>query len=118
MIIYNEIILVFSLVGAAIGVAFVIVVSLMVRPKRKKNPVYDVEGYASALGSINNIVAASVRGSRLYLELDDPRFVDVQALKALGVASVITMSRKVVLVIGDEAATIAYLIQERIKTRS
>ncbi len=110
--------LLLSIVGAAIGVVFVIVISFVVKPKSKKFPVYDVNAYVAALGSINNIVEVSVRGSRLYLVLENPQFIDVDALKKLGVASVITMARKVVLLIGAEAATIGYLIQERIKTRS
>ncbi len=110
--------LLLSIVGAVIGVVFVIVVSVLVKPKSHKFPVYDVNGYVAALGSINNIVEVSVHGSRLYLVLENPQFADIETLKKLGVASVITMARKVVLLIGAEAATIGYLIQERIKTRS
>jgi phosphotransferase system IIB component len=118
MINYLELPWLFSIIGASLGVVFMIVVSLLVKSTRKKIPVYDVNGYVSALGSINNIVEVSIRGSRLYIVLENPQFADVPALKTLGVASIITMARKIVLLIGDEAATIGYLIQERIKDRS
>lgn len=63
-----------------------------------------------ALGGKENIVNVQARGSRLTLVLKDYEVVNEEKLKMHGVSSIIKMSEKITLVIGQESKELESLI--------
>lgn len=108
---FNEIlknyILPISLVVA--GVIFITVLILfiiaMVKNKKEKNvakrelPSDDI---VYSLGGKDNIINASLNGSRLSLVLKDYKLVNESKLNELGIDSIIKMSNKIILVSKDD----------------
>ena len=62
-----------------------------------------------ALGGRENVVSIKASGSRLSLVLNDYSLVEDDKLKELGVSSILKMSNKITLVIGQEAKDIENL---------
>lgn len=63
-----------------------------------------------ALGGRENILNVQARGSRLTLVLKDYEIIDEAKLKMHGVSSIIKMSEKITLVIGQESKELEALI--------
>lgn len=78
-----------------------------VKTRRKEN-----FQLVDALGGKENILQATATGSRLSLTLKDYDAVQEGKLKELGVSSIIRMSQKITLVIGEDAEKICALIVE------
>ena len=100
---------------ALAGVVFLVVLGLFLYTyiKEKKNgPVLKVgqpkeiknDNVLKALGGSENIVDHSLNGSRVILVLQNYDVVDVEALRELGVSSVVKMSNKITLVIKGDAS--------------
>lgn len=108
---FNEIlknyILPISLVVA--GVIFITVLILfiiaMVKNKKEKNVVkreLPSDDIVYSLGGKDNIINASLNGSRLSLVLKDYKLVNESKLNELGIDSIIKMSNKIILVSKDD----------------
>lgn len=82
------------------------VIRLIKRDSFKKERAAKNNDIIIALGGRDNIVSFSSAGSRLSLVLKDYSLMEDDALKALGVSSIIKMSSKVTLVIGKDAEDI------------
>lgn len=82
------------------------VVRLIKRDAFKKERMAKNNDIIIALGGRDNIVSFSSAGSRLSLVLKDYSLMEDDALKALGVSSIIKMSSKVTLVIGKDVEEI------------
>ena len=108
---FNEIlknyILPISLIIA--GVIFITVLILfiiaMVKNKKEKNVVkreLPSDDIVYSLGGKDNIINASLNGSRLSLVLKDYKLVNESKLNELGIDSIIKMSNKIILVSKDD----------------
>lgn len=82
--------------------------------KRKTAFKNDSEIWLIALGNKDNIKEFTATRSRLSLVLLDVEIIDREKLKQLGVTSIIVMSKKVTLVIENEAEKIASIIDKSI----
>lgn len=65
-----------------------------------------------ALGGRENIISASSSGSRLVLQLKDYSKLQDDVLKQAGVSSILRMTNKVTLVIGQDAKEIEALFRQ------
>ena len=63
------------------------------------------EAALAALGGADNIVDHSLNGSRVILVLNNYDVVDFNALKEMGVSSVVKMANKITLVIKGDASS-------------
>ena len=102
----RNIIIVVLIVIPALVLIILGVVRLMKRDAFKKERMAKNNDIIIALGGRDNIVSFSSAGSRLSLVLKDYSLMEDEALKALGVSSIIKMSSKVTLVIGKDAEEI------------
>ncbi|HAV20260.1 MAG TPA: hypothetical protein DCX17_04480 [Firmicutes bacterium] len=103
-------------IGVSLGVVIllVLIIIFIKRPIKKKAAI-PIDAYLRALGGINNIVGVRASGSRLSLNIENGQLIDTEELKKLGVGSTVIMSQKVILLIGQEASSIAHLIDGLIK---
>lgn len=85
-----------------------------IKNKRKTAIKNDSEIWLIALGNKDNIKEFTATRSRLSLVLLDVEIIDREKLKQLGVTSIIVMSKKVTLVIENEAEKIASIIDKSI----
>ena len=100
-------------IGGLILIALLLSVGRLYRKKRfVKTRREDNLKLVEALGGRENILQASATGSRLSVTLKNYDAVQEENLKALGVSSIIRMSQKITLVIGEEAEKICALILE------
>ena len=101
---------------ALAGVVFLSVLALFLYTyfKGKKNgpiiqkqetKVIKNEAVLSALGGAENILDHSLNGSRVILVLSNYDAVNVDALKELGVSSVVKMTNKITLVVKGDASS-------------
>ena len=101
---------------ALAGVVFLTVLGLFLYTyfKTKKNgpvltnnqtKVIKNERVLDALGGADNILDHSLNGSRVILVLNNYDSVNVEALKELGVSSVVKMSNKITLVIKGDVSS-------------
>ena len=73
--------------------------------KKKKNQNEKIERSQNvllALGGEENILSIEAKESRLNIVLKDSSLLNEEALKSLGVSSIVRMSKKTTLVIGRE----------------
>lgn len=97
-------------------VVLLVILSVVLKNIRRKN--YFIERKKAnnelieCLGGFSNIVKATSVGSRLSLVLNDYNVINEDNLKKLGVSSIIKMSNKLTLVIGEESKDIALLIDK------
>ena len=63
------------------------------------------EAALAALGGAENILDHSLNGSRVILILSNYDAVNVEALKELGVSSVVKMTNKITLVVKGDASS-------------
>lgn len=63
----------------------------------------DVAPIIKGLGGLDNIASCSARGSRLSVLVVNPQLINQEDLKECGVSSIIIMSKKAVLLLGDTA---------------
>ncbi len=83
---------------------------LVIRSKKKTEVKEQANLYVEflkLLGGQDNIVEVEAKGSRLNLVLKDYSLMDEKKLKELGVSSIIKMTKKVTLVIGNMAEELA-----------
>lgn len=101
------------IVGAILLVAAIIVVVILLL---KKKAAKKMNGglWLEALGGHDNIDDVSGVGSRVTLILKDKDAINREQLKTLGVSSVLTMSNKVILVIEDQAVSVAEKIRQEL----
>lgn len=110
----NALWLALGVVGVIILVVLIIFLSGLKRKKQISH--FDVyEKIVVALGGFPNIGSVSSRGSRLTVVLQDKHLLDEEKIKDLGVSSLIKMSAKVILVIGQEAGDIVKYINQNKK---
>ena len=109
MYLMNDIGGIIAIIVAALVViilALVGIIRLIKKSNFKKERTEKNNDIIIALGGRDNIVSFSSAGSRLSLVLKDYSLMKDEALKALGVSSIIKMSSKVTLVIGKDAEEI------------
>lgn len=70
----------------------------------KQKEVIKNEDVLNALGGSDNIIDHSLNGSRIILVLNNYDAVNVNALKELGVSSIVKMQNKITLVIKGDAS--------------
>ena len=91
-----------------------IVLFLVIKTIRKNNYIANRKKanneLIEALGGRENILQVQARGSRLTLVLKDYNIIDESKLKERGVSSIIKMSEKITLVIGQESKELETLI--------
>ena len=101
---------------ALAGVVFITVLALFLYTyfKGKKNgpvlkkpeqKVMKNEAVLSALGGAANILEHSLNGSRVILVLNNYDVVNAEALKELGVSSIVKMTNKITLVVKGDASS-------------
>lgn len=101
---------------ALAGVVFITVLALFLYTyfKGKKNgpvlkkpeqKVIKNEAVLSALGGAENILEHSLNGSRVILVLNNYDVVNAEALKELGVSSIVKMTNKITLVVKGDASS-------------
>lgn len=72
--------------------------------KKSEPKVIKNEAVLSALGGAENIIEHSLNGSRIILVLSNYDVVNADALKELGVSSVVKMENKITLVVKGDAS--------------
>ncbi len=101
---------------ALAGVVFLTVLGLFLYTYikgKKEGPIIKVsqqkviknEAALAALGGAENILDHSLNGSRVILVLSNYDAVNIEALKELGVSSVVKMTNKITLVIKGDASS-------------
>ena len=105
--------IVLIIVGAIILIAAVIVTIILSIKKKTAKKMSGVL-WLEALGGNDNIEDVSGVGSRVTLILKDKEAINREQLKTLGVSSVLTMSNKIILVIEDQAVTVAEKIRQEL----
>lgn len=107
---FNEIlknyILPISIVVASLIFITVLILFIIAMVKSKKNKVIKAplpdNQILEAIGGKDNVINATLVGSRLNLILKDYDIVDEEKLNSLGIDSVIRMSNKIILVSKDD----------------
>ncbi|MDD3207444.1 MAG: PTS transporter subunit EIIB [Bacilli bacterium] len=96
----------------ALLIALILLISLIRNWKSKKKDVVlsDGDAFLKALGGKANIDSYQAKSSRLVLVLKEKSLLDEEALKALGILSIIKMSNKITLVIDGSAEEVKKLI--------
>jgi phosphotransferase system IIB component len=87
---------------ALVVVVFLLVLIISLHNNKKKKMTVsniDFNEFVSALGNKDNIISSEVKGSRLNVILKNYDIVDEEKLQSLGVASIIKMSNRIILVI-------------------
>ena len=105
------------IVGIVLALVIISVVLLIVLKNKKRNDFLKQRNEANnelitCLGGLDNIVKAAAMGSRLSLVLNDYSVINEEKIKELGVSTIIKMSNKITLVIGEDAKEIAQLINK------
>jgi len=85
------------------------------RPQMKKSPIAG-QDYVAALGGKTNIVAVKATYSRLSAYVRDLEIVDQARLRELGATSIITMSDRLVILLGEKAGAVASAIETELKS--
>ena len=80
--------------------------------KDKKVEQKDLSAFISSLGGKENIISFANNGSRLNIELKNYDLVDENKLNEIGIASLIKMSNKIVLVIKDDMSKYLALLKD------
>jgi len=88
---------------------------ILLRSRKVKKITIDGKPYIAALGGKSNIMSLQANYSRVSVLLHEAALIDAEALKVLGVVSIIKMTGKVVMLCGDQARDIAYAIEMAIK---
>lgn len=104
-------------IGVPVGIVLLLFIIFLVFNAVKKKSYLDQRKKANIeminyFGGKDNIISAKAQSSRLSLVLKDYNVLDENKLKELGVSSIIKMSNKVILVIGEEASKIAEIINK------
>lgn len=102
---------------AVIASVVVLIIGLLIfifmkKKNKKKNEKEKQDGQIQiivALGGNENIVSLEAKGSRLVAVLNNMSIINEEQLKNLGVSSIIKMTSKITLVIGNSASEIARL---------
>lgn len=102
--------IVLSIVILVLGITLFFVVKAIRKNKFLENRKKSNNELILALGGKENIVNVQARGSRLTLVLKDYEVVNEEKLKMHGVSSIIKMSEKITLVIGQESKELESLI--------
>ena len=106
------------LIGIIVAIVIIILIVILLIVKAvKRKKYFSTRSEAGlkmieAFGGRANIVSATNNGSRLSIVLNDYSLFNEEQAKALGVSSFIKMSNKITLVVGEEAAEIANLINK------
>lgn len=87
-------------------ITLAVILILNKKPKKKEEPLMDLNRWLKALGEKENIKSIEATGSRLSLTLVNQELVNQEELKALGVNNIIKMSNKLILVIENKAEQI------------
>ena len=74
-------------------------------PTAKQTKIIKNEAALEALGGAENILDHSLNGSRVILVLSNYDVVNVNALKEMGVSSVVKMTNKITLVVKGDASS-------------
>lgn len=98
--------------GVGIGLILLSVMIILVRRivKKNKNAVRQnelLEKFITLIGGKENVIESEAKSSRLVLVLKDYNLLNEEELKSLGVSSIIKMTNKVTLVVGNFALEIA-----------
>lgn len=102
---------------AVIASVVVLIIGLLIfifmkKKNKKKNEKEKQDGQIQiivALGGNENIVSLEAKGSRLVAVLNNMSIINEEQLKNLGVSSIIKMTSKITLVIGNSSSEIARL---------
>ena len=89
---------------------------ILLRSRKVKKIPIDGTPYITALGGKPNIKSLQANYSRVSVFLHETALIDAEALKSLGVASIIKMTGKAVLLCGDQARDIANAIEIAVKS--
>jgi phosphotransferase system IIB component len=101
------------IIGAGALVLLIGVIAFVLFRKRNvKRLPYDGRPIIAGLGGIDNIIEAKVRGSRLSVLIINPLLVNEAVLKQHGVSSLVMMSKKAVLLLGETASHVAFAIDK------
>lgn len=108
----------YYIIGAVLVIAVIIIAVVLIVKNNRKKAYFRERREADnkiilALGGRDNILTYKANGSRLSLTLKDYTLVDDEALKKCGVASLIKMSNKITLVIGEETKEIEQFLSEQ-----
>lgn len=102
-----EQIIIISIIALAVVFCGVFIFLVVKNKRNKIKPVaFKFLEFYQALGGKENILALEARGSRLVVQLQDYSLYQNGKLKELGVSSLIKMSNKLTLVIGQIAQEI------------
>lgn len=105
------------IIGVVILIILLIVICFILVRKANKNKFLKQRNeennlLITYLGGFDNIIKAIANGSRLSLTLNDYKIINEEKLKELGVSTIIKMSNKITLVIGEDAKAIEKLINK------
>jgi len=101
------------IIGAGALILLIGIISLVIYKKRNiKRLPFDGGPIITGLGGIDNIIEAKVRGSRLSVLIINPLLVNEALLKQHGVSSLVMMSKKAVLLLGETASNVAFAIDK------
>lgn len=108
---------IFLILGIVLAVIIILIVSVIIIRNKKKNDFLKQRNDANNelithLGGLENIIKATAMGSRLSLVLNDYNVINEEKMKELGVSTIIKMSNKITLVIGEDAKEIEKLINK------
>lgn len=108
---------VFLIIAIVIALIIALIIAFIIINNVKKNKFLKQRNAANNelidyLGGIDNIIKANAMGSRLSLVLDNYDLVNEEKIKELGVSTIIRMSNKITLVIGEDAKDIESLINK------
>lgn len=99
----------FYIVLALVIIIAIIVTILLARNNKKKAQSANDTLFNSlleALGGKDNILSLSAKMSRLTVSLKNEDLLDVNKVKELGVTRILRMSKKIILLIGQQASEI------------
>jgi phosphotransferase system IIB component len=91
---------------------------IILKKRIVKQPYDDAGPIIEGLGGIDNIIEAKVRGSRLSVLIINPMLVNEAILKQHGVISLVMMSKKAVLLLGETASNVAFAIDKAKQSHS
>ena len=116
---FNENLILFIILCAALVALIVIVIALVcILKNKKKNKETDkqileaIETIVACLGGKENIISAEAKGSRLSVVLKDYSLIEEDKIKEQGVSSIIKMTTKVTLLVGSLSQEIANYINK------
>jgi phosphotransferase system IIB component len=91
-----------TIIGGSLFLLTLILLVVVFNKRKTKNIVYEYPELIEALGTRENILSVSFKGSRVNVEIKDKKLVNKDQLKQGVVETVVVSSKKVTMVVGNE----------------